>query len=56
MISLRDGMPDMNVFTSKDICIIVTPSTRNDYQIAQQIATSGQVGGVVIVNAFAKVK
>ncbi len=52
--SLKKGVPDD--MTPKDICIMITPSTRNDYQTALNIANSNNAEAVVIVNAFAKVK
>lgn len=53
VLSLKNGVPDE--ITSKDICIMLTPSTRNDYQTAFNLAKSGEAAAVVIFNAFAKV-
>jgi len=39
---------------SDGICVFVTPSSRNDYMAAQNLAKSGAVKAVVLVNAFAK--
>ena len=52
--SLKNGIPDD--LSSKDICIMLTPSTRNDYQTALNLARSNDAQAVVIVNAFAKVR
>jgi len=38
----------------KEICIMITPSSRKDFQISQQLASSGDVTAVVVLNAFAK--
>mmetsp|Transcript_21363 Transcript_21363/g.50585 ORF Transcript_21363/g.50585 Transcript_21363/m.50585 type:complete len:301 (+) Transcript_21363:51-953(+) len=35
-------------------CIFVSPASRSDYTAAQQLARSGSVRAVVVVNAFAK--
>ena len=51
--SLRDGIPQDLI--PDDVCILVSPSSRQDYQAAEKIASSGQVKAVVIVNGFAKV-
>lgn len=50
--SLREGIP--SVLGKKDVCVMISPSSRNDFNIAQDLAVSGQVSAVVIVNAFAK--
>ncbi|VEU35498.1 unnamed protein product [Pseudo-nitzschia multistriata] len=39
---------------SGGICIFVSPTSRGDYNSAQQLARSGTAKAVVIVNAFAK--
>lgn len=51
LYSLKDGVPNS---TSQDVCIFVTPSTRNDYKIANSLAESKKTKAVVIVNGFAK--
>ena len=51
LYSLKDGVPNCS---SQDVCIFVTPSTRNDYKIANSLAESNQAKAVVIVNGFAK--
>jgi hypothetical protein len=51
--SLRDGIPTS--LTSEEVCILISPSSRQDYQAAQQIASDGLAKAVVIVNGFAKV-
>jgi len=53
VLPLKGGV-DEEVLSEKDICVMVTPSTRSDYQIAEKLASSGQVFAVIIVNAFAK--
>jgi hypothetical protein len=55
LISLKDGMPSDDMLSKKDVCIVMTPSGRNDFLIAQKLASSGAVSAVVVVNAFAKV-
>ena len=50
------GGIDEELSNDKDICVMVTPSTRGDFEIAENLASSGKVSAVVIVNAFAKVK
>jgi hypothetical protein len=48
---LKNGLPELR--TKKDIiCILVAPSSRNDYEAARQIAAGGNP--VVLVNGFAK--
>lgn len=49
--SLRDGKPAV---ASADICVLVGPSARNDYLVAQQLAT--ECKAVVLVNGYAKVR
>jgi len=51
VISLKDGLPD---FDATDIVIFLTPSTNADYRTAESTATSGTVGGVIIINGYAK--
>jgi len=53
MYSLSDGVP---IIQEKSICILVTPSSRKDYQIAQDLAQSSTVSAVVIINGYAKVR
>jgi hypothetical protein len=50
--SLRDGIPEE--IQAGDVCVLVSPSSRQDYQAAQQIASSGVAKAIVIVNCFAK--
>jgi len=47
--ALAEGMPDLN---QDDVCILVSPSSRNDYAIANKLASQGTT--TVIVNGFAK--
>lgn len=47
--SLKQGLPST---TKSDVCILVAPSVRADYQYAKQLAQTGTA--VVIVNALAK--
>jgi len=51
--SLKDGLPDIG---EGDVCVLVTPSSRNDYDAAKKIASDGNAAAVVIVNGFAKDK
>lgn len=51
LYSLKDGVPEVEEGT---VCIITMPSSRNDYQTAQNLATSGNVAAVVVINGFAK--
>lgn len=53
MYLLSDGVP---IIQEKSICILVTPSSRKDYQIAQDLAQSSTVSAVVIINGYAKVR
>ncbi len=55
VLSLKAGIKE-EMLSEKDICVMITPSTRADFQLAEKLASSGQVTAVVIVNAFAKVK
>ena len=50
--TLRDGIPDE--IQKGDVCVLVSPSSRQDYQAAQQIASSGVAKAIVIVNCVAK--
>mmetsp|Transcript_22524 Transcript_22524/g.34038 ORF Transcript_22524/g.34038 Transcript_22524/m.34038 type:complete len:292 (+) Transcript_22524:64-939(+) len=47
--SLRDGKPAV---ASADVCILVGPSARNDYLLAQELTT--ECKAVVLVNGYAK--
>jgi len=49
--SLKDGTPEIK---EKSVCILIMPSSRNDYLAAQELATSGNISAVVVVNGFAK--
>jgi hypothetical protein len=50
--SLKDGIPsDM---TAGDICVLVSPSNRNDYQIAADIVSETAAKAVVLINGLAK--
>lgn len=49
--SLKEGPPSVG---SGDICVLVTPSTKSDYLIAQNVAAGGDAAALVIVNGFAK--
>jgi hypothetical protein len=53
LFSLRDGIPEV---TKEDVCIFLTPSSRNDYQAAKSLAESCAAKAVVVVNGFAKVR
>lgn len=49
--SLKDGVPTVGAM---DICVLVAPSSRGDYEAAQRIASAGNAAAVVILNGFAK--
>jgi len=51
LYSLKDNMPEIEENT---VCIITMPSSRIDYQTAQNLATSRNVAAVIVVNGFAK--
>lgn len=51
LYSLKDDLSEIGEDT---VCIITMPSSRIDYQAAQNLATSGNVAAVVVVNGFAK--
>lgn len=51
--SLRDGIP--KDIEAGDLCILVSPSVRQDYLAATKIASDGIAQAVVIVNGLAKV-
>jgi hypothetical protein len=48
--SLRDGVPEG--IAEGDVCIVMSPSVRQDYLLARSIATTNPV---VVVNGLAKV-
>lgn len=48
--SLRDGIPPVD---ANSVCVLLSPSARNDYEAAKSLASDGTP--VVIVNGFAKV-
>ena len=52
--SLRDGVPDE--LEPESVYVLVSPSVRQDYLAAQQIASSGIAKAVVMVNGLAKVR
>ena len=52
VVSLKGGLPES--FAETDVVIFLTPSTSADYRTAESIATSGTVGGVIILNGYAK--
>ena len=55
VVSLKDGVSADELSSSTDaVVIFLTPSTTGDYRAAEAMASSGSVGGVVIVNGFAK--
>ncbi len=53
LYSLRDGLPEVG---KEDVCIFLTPSSRNDFQAAKSLAESSASKAVIVVNAFAKVR
>lgn len=52
VVSLKGGLPES--FAETDVVIFLTPSTSADYRTAESIATSDIVGGVIILNGYAK--
>lgn len=50
---LADGLPDI---AKGDVCVLLSPSSQKDYDIAKLLATDGVAKAVVIVNGFAKVR
>ena len=52
--SLREGIP-MEVGKG-DVCFLLNPSSSSDYQAAKKLAQTNNVGAVVIINGFAKVR
>ena len=53
--SLRGGIPSDSI-TPGDICILLSPSNQNDYQLASKIVSEGVAKALVIVNGLAKVR
>jgi len=52
--SLRNGgLPDG--IAKGDVCVLVAPNTRGDYNAAQALAESNTAKSVVIINGLAKV-
>lgn len=49
--SMKDDVSDIEDDT---VCIVVMPSSRIDYQTAQNLAASGNYAAVIVVNGFAK--
>ena len=49
--SLRDGLPEV---AKSDVCVLLAPSSRPDYEAAQRLASKCKA--VVLVNGFAKVR
>ena len=56
VLSMRDGIPDIVGGEEEVVCILVSPSSRQDYMMARQLASSGQVNGVVLINGVTKVR
>ena len=50
--SLKLGLPAG--VKSRDVCVLVTPSNSQDYELAKRIANNGN--SVVLINGFAKVR
>lgn len=50
--SLKDGLPEVG---TGDVCLLVIPSVKSDYDAAQKIAAAGEVSAVIVQNGFAKV-
>lgn len=50
--SLKDGLPELS---PDDVCVFLTPSSRNDYEAAKSLAGSRAAKAIVVVNGFAKV-
>ena len=48
--SLQNGLPPVK---SRDVCILLAPGNRSDYDAAKRLADNGNA--VVVVNGFAKV-
>ena len=51
--SLRDGIPK-EIEGGGDVCVLVAPSSPQDYRMAKAIASGGQVKAIVMVNGLAK--
>lgn len=49
--SLKEGIPAVG---QGDLCVLVSPSSRRDYNFAKEIALLENSGAVVILNGFAK--
>lgn len=49
--SLKDGLPSVG---KGDVCVLVTPSSRSDYEAAKTIASPDGADAVVLLNGFAK--
>lgn len=49
--SLKDGLPELS---PDDVCVFLTPSSRNDYEAAKSLAGSRAAKAIVVVNGFAK--
>ena len=52
--SLRDGIPPS--IRKGDVIVIISPSSSQDYQAANKMASQGIASGVVLVNGFSKVR
>lgn len=50
--SLRNGIPDG--IAKGDVCILISPTNRQDYKIAQSLAETNAAKAIVIVNGLAK--
>ena len=50
--TLRNGIPDG--ISKGDVCILISPTGRQDYKMAQSLAESNAAKAVVIVNGLAK--
>ena len=53
VVSVKDGIPDE--VGPGSICVFVSPTSRSDYQLAKQLASSGRTDAVVVVNGLTKV-
>lgn len=49
--SLKDGLPEVE---KGDVCVLITPSTKRDYDDASRIASDGIAAAVILQNGFAK--
>ena len=52
VVTLRNGIPDG--ISKGDVCILISPTGRQDYNMAQSLAESNAAKAVVIVNGLAK--